>query len=79
MMSNVYSLSRYLPEAILGQVLCSPGDDEVEPQSLPASQEHTGQGQGRWQVHPKAEHTAWPPGAIEAVFFFPRNEQIMNE
>lgn len=31
--SNVYSLSKYSPKALLGQVLCQHGDDEMEPLS----------------------------------------------
>lgn len=34
--TNVYSLSKYSPKALLGQVLCQHQDDEMEPLSPPS-------------------------------------------
>lgn len=70
MISNVYSLNKYSPAAILGQVLCWRQDNEVTsrvPPRLPGTP-------GRRQMHPKSEHWAWSPGAVQAVFVQEMNE-----
>lgn len=70
MISNVYSLSKYSPKAILGQVPPGTGNKEVEQtESLPEAGHGVG---GRGQRHPKAQSQA--PGAIEAVFVQAPNE-----
>lgn len=66
--SNVYSLSKYSPKALLGQVRCQHWDDEMEPPSpLAALQELVSRGQGVPHSHPWAQHSA--PGLFKQFLF----------
>lgn len=75
MISNVYSLSKYSPKAILGQVPPGTGNKEVEQtESLPTFQK-LGMGWGGGDKGTR-RHRARPPGAIEAVFVQAPNERV---